>query len=157
MCCISWATNAGEFEFHDTGDSTLNWETNKHNASHRTLPTVLDLLAMAERSRSPRREKYLWVKVKGGVTPIKVNITGLHDVDDLRKAVKKEVKNKLGGVDSDDLQIFQSEEAKDGGSEAVRPGVSLADLNGGDNDENPLYVFYPDMNPDSTASQARRE
>ena len=112
---------------------------------------------MAERSRSPRREKYLWVKVKGGVTPTKVKIAGLHDVDDLREAVKRKEKQKLGGVDSSDLQLFQSEEAKDGGSEALRPGVSLADLNGGDNDDNPLYVFYPDMNPDSTASQARRE
>ena len=112
---------------------------------------------MAERSRSPRREKYLWVKVKGGVTPIKVNITGLHDVDDLRKAVKKEVHPMLDAQGVNMLQLFQSEEAKDGGSEALRRGVSLADLNGGDNDDNPLYVFYPDMNPDSTASQARRE
>ena len=113
---------------------------------------------MAEGCRSPPRhvEKYLWVKVKGGVTPIKVNITVLHDVDDLRKAVKKEV-HPMDAQGVNMLQLFQSEEAKDGGSEALRPGVSLADLNGGDNDDNPLYVFYPDMNPGSTASQARRE
>ena len=47
---------------------------------------------------------------------------------------------------SGDLQLFQSEEAKDGGSKALRPGVSLAALKGGGNDDNPLYVFYPDMN-----------
>ena len=112
---------------------------------------------MAERSRSPRREKYLWVKVKGGVGAIEINATGVRNVFALLEAVKNKEKQKLGGVDSGDLQLFQSEEAKGGGSEALRPGVPLADLKGGGNDDNPLYVFYPDMNPDSTASQARRE
>ena len=112
---------------------------------------------MAERSRSPRREKYLWVKVKGGVGAIEINATGVRNVFALLEAVKNKEKQKLGGVDSGDLQLFQSEEAKDGGSKALRPGVSLAALKGGGNDDNPLYVFYPDMNPDSTASQARRE
>ena len=111
-------------------------------------------LAMAERSRSPRREKHLWVKVKGGATPIKVNITGLHDVDDLRKAVKKEVKNKLGGVDSDDLQLFQSEGAKNGGSEAFRPDLRVAEIAGGEEMKKPLYVSFPEV---ATASQAPAE
>ena len=108
---------------------------------------------MAERSRSPRREKYLWVKVKGGVTPTKVKIAGLHDVDDLREAVKRKEKQKLGGVDSSDLQLFQSKEAKDGGSEALRPDLRVAEIAGGEEWEKPLYVFYPDAEV-ATASQA---
>ena len=52
---------------------------------------MLPALAMAERSRSPRREKYLWVKVKGGGRPIKINFTELHDVDDLLETVKRKV------------------------------------------------------------------
>ena len=112
---------------------------------------------MAERSRSPRREKYLWVKVKGGVGAIEINATGVRNVFALLEAVKDKVKPDLNAISLQNLQLFQSEEAKDGGSKALRPGVSLAALKGGGNDDNPLYVFYPDMNPDSTASQARRE
>ena len=112
---------------------------------------------MAERSRSPRREKYLWVKVKGGARAIEIDATDIRHVDALLKIVKREVHPMLDAQGVNTLQLFQSEEAKDGGSEALRPGVPLADLKGGGNDDNPLYVFYPDMNPGSTASQARRE
>ena len=112
---------------------------------------------MAERSRSPRREKYLWVKVKGGVGAIEINATGVRNVFALLEAVKDKVKPDMNAISLQNLQLFQSEEAKGGGSEALRPGVPLADLKGGGNDDNPLYVFYPDMNPDSTASQAGRE
>ena len=110
-------------------------------------------LAMAERSRSPRREKYLWVKVKGGVRPIKINFAELHDVDDLLQTVKKEEKQKLGSVDSGDLQLFQSEEAKDGGSEALRPDLRVAEIAGGEEMTKPLYVSFPDAEV-ATASQA---
>ena len=39
----------------------------------------------------------------------------------LLEAVKNKEKQKLGGVDSGDLQLFQSEEAKNDGSKALRP------------------------------------
>ena len=108
---------------------------------------------MAERSRSPRREKYLWVKVKGGVTPIKVNITGLHDVDDLRKAVKKEVHPMLDAQGVNMLQLFQSEEAKNDGSEALLSDLRVAEIAGGEEMTKPLYVSFPDAEV-ATASQA---
>ena len=108
---------------------------------------------MAERSRSPRREKYLWVKVKGGVGAIEINATGVRNVFALLEAVKNKEKQKLGGVDSGDLQLFQSEEAKDGGSEALRPDLRVAEIAGGEEWEKPLYVFYPDAEV-ATASQA---
>ena len=108
---------------------------------------------MAERSRSPRREKYLWVKVKGGVTPIKVNITGLHDVDDLRKAVKKEVHPMLDAQGVNMLQLFQSEEAKNDGSEALLSDLRVAEIAGGEEMSKPLYVSFPDAEV-ATASQA---
>eukprot|EP00435_Cladocopium_sp_Y103_P032308 s1454_g8.t1 len=99
-----------------------------------------------------RIEKYLWVKVKRAARPIKINITELHDVDALLEAVDKE-KQKLGKVDSGDLQLFQSEEAKNAGSEALRPDLGVAGITGGDIMENPLYVFFPDVEV-ATASQA---
>ena len=104
-----------------------------------------------------RHERYVWVKVKGSARAIKITTTELHDVDALLKAVKNEEKQKLGGVDSGDLQLFECEEANLQCAEMIRPSLSLTDLNGGDNDDKPLYVFYPDMNPDSTALQARSE
>ena len=110
---------------------------------------------MAGSCRSPPRhvEKYLWVKVKGGVTPIKVNITGLHDVDDLRKAVKKEVHPMLDAQGVNMLQLFQSEEAKNDGSEALLSDLRVAEIAGGEEMSKPLYVFYPDAEV-ATASQA---
>ena len=108
---------------------------------------------MAERSRSPRREKYLWVKVKGGVRPIKINFAELHDVDALLEAVKNKEKQKLGGVDSGDLQLFQSEEAKNDGSEALLSDLRVAEIAGGEEMKKPLYVSFPDAEV-ATASQA---
>ena len=110
-------------------------------------------LAMAERSRSPRREKYLWVKVKGGASAIEINAAGIRNVYALLKTVKDEVQQKLGGVDSDDLQLFQSEEAKDGGSEALRSDLRVAEIAGGEEMKKPLYVSFPDAEV-AAASQA---
>ena len=108
---------------------------------------------MAERSRSPRREKYLWVKVKGGVRPIKINITELHDVDALLEAVKNKVKPDLNAISLQNLQLFESENAKDGGSEALQPDLRVAEITGGEEIQKPLYVFFPDADV-ATASQA---
>ena len=108
---------------------------------------------MAERSRSPRREKYLWVKVKGGVRAIKINFTELHDVDDLLKRVKKEVHPVLDAQGVNTLQLFQSEEAKNDGSEALRSDLRVAEIAGGEEMEIPLYVSFPDADV-ATASQA---
>mmetsp|Transcript_30210 Transcript_30210/g.71131 ORF Transcript_30210/g.71131 Transcript_30210/m.71131 type:complete len:419 (+) Transcript_30210:28-1284(+) len=108
---------------------------------------------MAERSRSPRREKYLWVKVKGGVRPIKINITELHDVDALLEAVKNKVKPDLNAISLQNLQLFESEKAKDGGSEALQPDLRVAEITGGEEIQKPLYVFFPDADV-ATASQA---
>ena len=108
---------------------------------------------MAERSRSPRREKYLWVKVKGGVGAIEINATGVRNVFALLEAVKNKEKQKLGGVDSGDLQLFQSEEAKNDGSEALRSDLRVAEIAGGEEMEIPLYVSFPDADV-ATASQA---
>ncbi|CAK9031863.1 ATP-dependent Clp protease ATP-binding subunit clpA-like [Durusdinium trenchii] len=108
---------------------------------------------MAEKSRSPRREKHLWVKVKGGVRPTKISITELHDVDDLLKAVKAEVHPELDSRGVNTLQLFQSEEAKDGGSEALRADLRVAEIAGGEDMKKPLYVSFPDAEV-ATASQA---
>ena len=59
----------------------------------------------------------------------------------------------MGGVDSGDLQFFQSEEAKDGGSEALRSDLRVAEIAGGEDMEKPLYVSFPDAEV-ATASQA---
>lgn len=98
-----------------------------------------------------RIEQYLWVKVKGSVRAIKIDAKELNDVDALLEAVKDKEKQKLGGVDSGDLQLFQSEEAKDGGSEALPPDLRVAGITASDV-KNPLYVFFSDEV--ATASQA---
>eukprot|EP00435_Cladocopium_sp_Y103_P046227 s1454_g13.t1 len=97
-----------------------------------------------------RIEKCLWLKVKGGARAIEINATGIRNVDALLETVEDKVKPKLGSVGSSDLQLFQSEEAKDGGSEALPPNLGVAGITGGDIMENPLYVF-PEV---ATASQA---
>ena len=114
---------------------------------------------MAERSGLPHRhdERYVWVKVKGSARAIKITTTELHDVDALLEAVKVKVHPELDALGVNMLQLFESESAKLQCAEMIRPSLSLTDLNGGDNDDKRLYVFYPDMNPDSTASQARSE
>ena len=108
---------------------------------------------MAERSRSPRREKYLWVKVKGGVGAIEINATGVRNVFALLEAVKDKVKPDLNAISLQNLQLFQSEEAKGGGSEALRPDLRVAEIAGGEELEKPLYVSFPDAEV-ATASQA---
>ena len=110
---------------------------------------------MAEGCRSPPRhvEKYLWVKVKGGARAIEINATDIRNVDALLKIVKREVHPMLDAQGVNTLQLFQSEEAKDGGSEALRPDLRVAEIAGGEEWEKPLYVFYPDAEV-ATASQA---
>lgn len=112
----------------------------------------LPALAMAERSRSPRRE-HLWVKVKGGARAIEINAAGIRHVDALLKAVKEEVKPDLNAISLQNLQLFQSEEANDGGSEALRSDLRVAEIAGGEGTKKPLYVSFPDAEV-ATASQA---
>ena len=114
---------------------------------------MLPALAMAERSRSPRRGTYLWVKVKGGVRAIEINATGIRNVDALLKAVKEEVKPDLNAISLQNLQLFQSEEAKDRGSEALRANLRVAEIAGGEDMKKPLHVSFPDAEV-ATASQA---
>lgn len=105
-----------------------------------------------------RHERYVWVKVKGSARAIEINATGIRNVDALLKAVKNEVQPDLNQIGVRNLQLFECEEVFDlQCAEMIRPSLSLTDLNGGDNDDKPLYVFYPDMNPDPTALQARSE
>ena len=108
---------------------------------------------MAERSRSPRREKYLWVKVKGGARAIEIDATDIRHVDALLKIVKREVHPMLDAQGVNTLQLFQSEEAKDGGSKALRPDLRVAEIAGGEDMKKPLYVSFPDAEV-ATASQA---
>ena len=112
-------------------------------------------MSMADRSRSPRRpvKKHVWVKVRGSARAIKIDAKELHDVDALLEAVKDKEKQKLGGVDSGDLQLFQSEEAKDGGYEALQPDLRVTEITGGEEMKKPLYVFFPDAEV-ATASEA---
>ena len=107
---------------------------------------------MAARSRSPRRRTYLWVKVKGGVSAIEIDATDIRNVYALLKAVKEEVKPDLDAISLQNLQLFQSEEAKDGGSEALRANLRVAEIAGGE-DIKPLYVSFPDAEV-ATASEA---
>jgi len=90
---------------------------------------------MAERSRSPRRE-HLWVKVKGGARAIEINAAGIRHVDALLKAVKEEVKPDLNAISLQNLQLFQSKEANDGGSEALRSDLRVAEIAGGEDTKN---------------------
>ena len=108
---------------------------------------------MAERSRSPRREKYLWVKVKGGVRAIKINFTELHDVDDLLETVKRKVEPDLNAISLQNLRLFHSEGAKNDGSEALLSDLRVAEIAGGEEMKKPLYVSFPDAEV-ATASQA---
>ena len=110
---------------------------------------------MAEGCRSPPRhvEKYLWVKVKGGGRPIKINFTELHDVDDLLETVKRKVEPDLNAISLQNLRLFHSEEAKNDGSEALLSDLRVAEIAGGEEMSKPLYVFYPDAQV-ATASQA---
>ena len=112
-------------------------------------------MSMAERSRSPRRhvKKYVWVKVRGSARAIKITTTELHDVDALLKAVKMEVQPMLDAVGVNMLQLFQSEEAKDGGYEALQPDLRVTEITGGEEMKKPLYVFFPDAEV-ATASEA---
>ena len=110
---------------------------------------------MAEGCRSPPRhvEKYLWVKVKGGGRPIKINFTELNDVDDLLETVKRKVEPDLNAISLQNLRLFHSEEAKNDGSEALLSDLRVAEIAGGEEMSKPLYVFYPDAEV-ATASQA---
>eukprot|EP00435_Cladocopium_sp_Y103_P048902 s1062_g14.t1 len=47
---------------------------------------------------------------------------------------------RAGRTGSEHAQLFQSEEAKDDGSEALRPDAEI----GGENSTEPLYVSFPD-------------
>ncbi|CAJ1327286.1 unnamed protein product [Effrenium voratum] len=96
-----------------------------------------------ERSRSPRRD-FVWVKVKDG-NPVRILLSQLADPKDvfnLLKAVKTEESPKLDTVAIGDLQLFQNEGAKANGERCLRPGLLIGDVNGGNKDDNPLYIFF---------------
>jgi hypothetical protein len=71
----------------------------------------------------------------------------------LLKAVKEEVKPDLNAISLQNLQLFQSEEAKDRGSEALRANLRVAEIAGGEDMKKPLHVSFPDAEV-ATASQA---
>ena len=52
--------------------------------------------------------------------PVKVSIDGCQDVDDFIKAIKKELHNKLGHVDPDNITLHLKND-----SPALRPGLAL--------------------------------
>ena len=66
-----------------------------------------------ERSRSPRRDIFFWVKVKDG-NPVMIQLSQMKapkNVFNLLKAVKQEVTPDLEAVAIDKLQLFQNERA----------------------------------------------
>ena len=96
-----------------------------------------------ERSRSPRRD-FVWVKVKDG-NPVRIMLSQLADPKDvfnLLEAVKTKESPKLDTVAIGDLQLFQNEGAKANGERCLRPGLLIGEVNGGNKDDNPLYIFF---------------
>ena len=96
-----------------------------------------------ERSRSPRKD-FVWVKVNDG-NPIMIMLSQLADpknVFHLLEAVKTKESPKLDTVAIGDLQLFQNEGAKANGERCLRPGLLIGEVNGGNKDDNPLYIFH---------------
>ena len=98
-----------------------------------------------ERSRSPRRD-IVWVKVKdGNAVMIKLSqMEAPQNVFNLLEAVKQVEKRKLDAVDVGDLQLFQNERAHANCETPIRSGLPMSEVNGGDSDNSPLYIFFPD-------------
>ena len=59
----------------------------------------------------------------------------------------------MNAISLQNLQLLQSEEANDGGSEALRSDLRVAEIAGGEGTKKPLYVSFPDAEV-ATASQA---
>ena len=97
------------------------------------------------RSRSPRRD-IVWVKVRDG-NPVRIMLSQMaapQDVFSLLEAVKQVEKRKLDAVDVGDLQLFQNERAHANCETPLRSGLPMSEVNGGDSDNSPLYIFFPD-------------
>ena len=98
-----------------------------------------------ERSRSPRRD-IVWVKVKDG-HPVRIMLSQMEapqDVFSLLEAVKTKVQPDLEAVAIDKLQLFQNERAHANCETPLRSGLPMSEVNGGDSDNSPLYIFFPD-------------
>ena len=85
----------------------------------------------------------LWVKYKS-FSVVKVSTANCYDVCDFIKAVKKELHNKLGSIDSDQISLSLT----DGGA-PLRPGLLLTDLSSQagyvtNDDEHPLFITVND-------------
>ena len=98
-----------------------------------------------ERSRSPRRD-IVWVKVKdGNAVMIKLSqMEAPQNVFNLLEAVKTKVQPNLEAVAIDKLQLFQNERAHANCETPLRSGLPMSEVNGGDSDNSPLYIFCPD-------------
>ena len=81
----------------------------------------------------------LWIKFKT-YSAVKVSTEDCQDVNDFLKACKKELSQKLGSYDVDQLSLSTTECGS-----ALRPGLKLTDLSSQpgyleNSDENPLYI-----------------
>ncbi|CAJ1415666.1 unnamed protein product [Effrenium voratum] len=85
----------------------------------------------------------LWVKVEGGESTIRVLRRDLPvaDVAALLKNVKEQV-GRLPNIGLDRLNLYQNEEVKKRGASAES---SLEQIDGGEDDLNPLFVSVPDV------------
>lgn len=91
--------------------------------------------------------KFVWVSIKGGAAPIEVQAEGLRNVCALLKKVRGEEKPRLDNVPLGDILLYQSEQAKKDGAKALAAGFPVAEITGGTEDTNPLYVDFPDVEP----------
>ena len=82
----------------------------------------------------------MWIKVRGSRRPIKIETSGLSDVDSLLQRVKEKVPQKLSRVDPDDMLLYRSQSDAEAGQGALRPGLQVINLEGGGTDDDPLYV-----------------
>ena len=76
--------------------------------------------------------RFLWVAVKGGRRPMKIEVSDLHDVNDFVKRIKEEAAPRLDGVGLDNIQLFASQVVQDEeGGEPFRPWLPLEDISVG--------------------------
>ena len=97
-------------------------------------PKALQQRVTGRSSSSPK--EFLWIQIEGSPRPIKLDTSGLRNVDSLLKQVKEEVAPQLDKVPVNFMQLFLNRAAP----EAFEPDLLASALPGGSNVKEALYV-----------------
>jgi len=86
-------------------------------------------------------ERVVWFVLKGETKPDMVRIAADRYIADLQDSIKSKCSHTLGGLDARQLDIYM----KNGDTEALKPGMLVSTIDGGKDDDHPLFVDCPDV------------